>query len=124
MVIAPTFDELATMSVIDHDCTGCGSCSVKMWFATLIWLPIVRWSVGCIAPESRAPATVIILLTDPGSNTSVSAIARLLGRHRAQVAVLLHLARQVGHRQELTGLGLHDDRHAAVRPRFHDLVRQ
>ena len=66
-MIDPTFDELATMSVIDHSSVGCGSCSENVWSATLMVLGTTMRVSGSTIFSSRAAAMVIILLTEPGS---------------------------------------------------------
>ncbi len=66
-MIVPTFDEVATMSVIDQSVVGWGWESVKTWSPTSRWSGTAQVVSGVTRPSSRAPATVITLLTEPGS---------------------------------------------------------
>jgi len=67
IMIVPTLDELAMMSVTDHCCTGWDSCSLKVASATRMELPTVSLSSGRTTPSSSAADRVMSLLTEPGS---------------------------------------------------------
>ena len=73
IMIVPMFDELVTMSVTDQLATGCGSWSEKRWSDTCRWSGTCSTVSGFTRPSSIAPAAVMTLFTEPGSNTAVSA---------------------------------------------------
>src|SRR5438067_13740060 len=75
----PTFDELATMSVIVHDPVAWFSSSWMLAVPMVMWSGTVMLSVGCTTPSSRAPEIVTPLFAEPGSYTLVTALFDALG---------------------------------------------
>ena len=65
--MVPTFDELATMSVIVHAPVGWFSSSWIWAVPTVMWSGTPILSAGATMPSSRAPEMVMALFTDPGS---------------------------------------------------------
>ena len=58
--------------MVDQAAGGCGWLSLNSRSATWRWSGTSNEVSGSTTPSSMAPATVIILLTEPGSNTEVT----------------------------------------------------
>ncbi len=73
IMIVPMLDDRVTMSVTDQLATACGSWSEKRWSDTCSRSGTCSTVSGFTRPSSIAADAVITLLTEPGSNTAVSA---------------------------------------------------
>ena len=67
IMIVPTLDELATMSVIVHGRVAWFSSSWMSAVPTVMWSGTATLSDGDTIPSSSAPEMVTALFTEPGS---------------------------------------------------------